>query len=236
MLSLESPGALARGETGVQVDGASHSATWEGAIDNGALRVRHGFGFGIEGSVETSVMWYRDLDLVPRYAILNRVGLKYCFDDIHGCPIALTGGVGGGAYDQGGVAGGDLGLLLGYDNPYFVPFFHVRATVTAVFGPAPVYDGDAYSCSTTTQTCPVYNTPTGSYGFFGTLGFRIPISFGEESGTRLGLLAAIQLGSLQDDKTGEIVGSVGGGVEITFGGPTRGEKAAHPDPDEEGAR
>ncbi len=233
-LPLESPGALARGETGVQVDGSGTGTSYEGEIDTGTLRVRHGFGEGIEGSIETSVLYYQTLALQPRYAFATRLGVKYCVR-FSGCPLALIGGAGGGAFDRGGIVGGDLGVILGYDNRYFVPFFSLRATTTGVIGGAPVYDGDACFYSASLPPCPVYNTPVFSYGLFASLGFRVPISLGDESGARLHLVTAVQLGTLQDEHAGATVASVGGGLELTFGGPKREAKPPER-PDSERAR
>ena len=225
-VALESPAVLSRGETAVVADGAWHVTTREVGIETGSIRARRGLPHGFEGTLESSFTHY---DAIHVAEAALRIGLKKCiakqaarwttFDD---CWLALIGGAGGGIFDGGGVVGGDVGLILGYENPYVVPFLGARFTATVPTGPRSVYDGDscaAVSVVNPGQPCgPAYNEPRPTFGLGALAGFRVPIVPGAPVRRlpRSSVLVGVQLTDFFDLDKSEVALAFTGGVEVVF--------------------
>ena len=119
---LESPKALFPRETGVQVEGGGVGGAEIGA-PGFTLRVRHGIVKGLDGSAEFNFGKIRPDDQyrfagAKPYVFAGRIGVKYAFID----HVAIVAGVGLGGWAGGGFASPDIALILGYENPYVVPF------------------------------------------------------------------------------------------------------------------
>jgi hypothetical protein len=217
---LESPGVLDRGETAVAAEGAWHATSQEGTMGTGTVRVRRGMAPGLEGSLEATAM--HD-DTVDTSAVMLRAGVKKCVAKLHpkrpsfdDCLLAVMGGLGGGTFDHGGLFGGDVALVLGFENRYFVPFVTASFDLSVPMSPRSVYDGNA--CIDPSVPCaPYFNEPRPTFAFGGLLGFRIPIVPGTPHGRPRGsLLGGAQLVERFDGNRDEISLVFAGGADVVF--------------------
>lgn len=169
---LETPRALPVGQNAIAVEGAAVAGVFDPTIVAGALRYRRGLAKRVDGVADVTGMHVldrpRDVKAWPgAYAL--RVGVKHEAADV----LALTFGLGGGGSAAGGFIGPDLGLILGYENRYFVPFFSLRGFFSQPLGARTVdlgLDGGNRRVS----------RPDTTLGSSVALGFRIPLLHEEE--------------------------------------------------------
>jgi hypothetical protein len=202
---------LAPRETAIAAAGAYHFASQEGSYESGTLRVRRGLARRVEGSLETTAYYYEEGQGLT--AVVLRAGLKYCAagHDPARCILALTGGAGGGAYDASVLFGADVGLILGWENPYLVPFVGARAGFVVPTSPRPVNDGA--TCDGCTA---VFNTPGPNFAVAATAGLRLPLPFRQPATPGFALIAAYEFLEVIDAQKAETVNVFVGAAEIEF--------------------
>ena len=209
MLPLESAATLERGEVGVQVEGAEHGAIFGVSAASGTARVRYGLDGDTDISAEGSVL------VIQRDHVANsdpnvfamRVGIKRRVTPW----LSVTGGLGGGASEGGGFVSPDVGFILSYENPYFVPLLTARAGLSQPFDRQPVVID-----ASNPGVLPPLTLDAG-----GTAGFRIPIDFCEpgECHTRASLLGGLGVTVFSysgGTDSPQAVMSLAGGVEVVF--------------------
>jgi hypothetical protein len=213
LLPLESVATLARGETGVQLEGGVHGAVFGPSGESGSIRVRHGIADRTDVSMEASVMHIDGNSVANTYPYLfaGRAGVKHELLRW----VSVTAGVGGGASAAGGgFVSPDLGVIVAYENRYFVPFFSLRASASVPFDTHPVDTGQAGSDAVGRW---VYTPPLTWIGG-GTAGVRIPLGWcgAAPCGVRGSLLGGLGLTYLGYDGASTGVASIAAGGELVF--------------------
>lgn len=180
---LEAPKALNPRETGLQIEGGGAGGE-SVALGGLTARVRHGLVKGLDGNFEAGYQRIRvtdaDYSLDNRNLFTARLGIKYAFID----HVAFTLGLAGGGWTGGGFVGPDASLILGYENPYCVPFvdvggfasFPVRENLVTLVETFPSSDGDFIAA------------PTNTVGWTVGSGARIPLSHEKNGSTKSALL------------------------------------------------
>ena len=163
---LESPRALAVGQNAIAVEGAAQAGVFDPTIVSGALRYRRGLVKKLDGVADMTAMHVlggHDVKTWPgAYAL--RLGVKQEAANV----LALSFGLGAGGSAAGGFIGPDIGLILGYENRYFVPLFSARGFFSQPLGARRVALG-------TEDGEPRTSKPTTTLGCSVALGFRIPL-------------------------------------------------------------
>lgn len=121
------------------------SAIHEDGVVAGRFALDRGFndhlGLRVEG-------YYGHEDAVDDGVGAARAGLRYA--PIPHLELHAGGGVG--SVEGGGFAGGDAGIVLGYQNPYFVPYIGFRGGVAAPLSDARVVkEGVSFRRQTTLE-------------------------------------------------------------------------------------
>lgn len=133
MMPLESVATAKEGEYIVALQGGAAGAVFGGELLGGAARVRFGVVEKAEVSVEGSTFFVLNDSPTRAYRGIHalRGGVKY-----RALPfLSTTFGLGGGASAGGGFFAPDVGLLVGYENPYLVPFLGIDGGVSVPLFP-----------------------------------------------------------------------------------------------------
>lgn len=163
---LESPRALAVGQNAIAFEGAAQIGVFDPAIVSGALRYRRGLAKKLDGVADMTAMHVLDRGDAKTWpgAYALRVGVKQEAADV----LALSFGLGAGGSAAGGFLSPDIGLILGYENRYFVPFLSARGFFSQPLGARRVSLG-------TEEGEPRTSMPKTTLGASVALGFRIPL-------------------------------------------------------------
>ncbi|HEY1697871.1 MAG TPA: hypothetical protein VGG39_37175 [Polyangiaceae bacterium] len=208
LFPLESAATLPRGDTGVQVEGGVHGAGFGVSATSGTVRVRHGIDDATDASMEASVLHIEGAGPGDSYpnAFTTRIGVKHRVTPW----LSVTAGVGGGASAGGGFVSPDLGVIVAYENRYFVPFLEARGGFSEPFDAQPVVVG------TQPGVAPPFTWIAG-----GVAGFRVPLRWCDGEGqcdkptSLLGGLGVTDFDYPGPDSP-QLVFSLGGAVEFTF--------------------
>lgn len=175
------------------------------------VRMRRGLVWRLEGSLEVNAFRYES---VHTTAATMRAGVKVCaLMEPARCALAFTAGTGGGAYDHGALFGGDAGAILGWENPYLVPFIGARIGVGVPVSARAVYDGT--TCDLNPPPCrAVFNTPKADLILTLSAGLRHPLPFLHEP--RVALLVAYGGTWMFDGDVDQSVHALGWGAEVSF--------------------
>ena len=223
MAALDGPSLVGEGKTevsgqfglGVQVLGSGYHA--------GGVQVRHGISEQVEVTGNASyfaVSGRRDGDLSPNAAepdatyhpeeetwflYAGRVGMKWSPPEVGG-HVAIFSGIGGGYSDAGGFVSTDLGVSVGYNNAYVVPFAAVGGFISVPVGSKAIDISDNGKAS-------VMQTAQFTYGGQGLVGLRgeIAVQEGQHVSWMLGATTTLLMDSEQRD------GFWGGVVEVGYG-------------------
>lgn len=209
-LPMESVAPVGEGRVGVAGEAALHGTVFGPGLTSGGGRVRVSPHEDVDVSVEGNVLHVRgnpaeDLD---QNAYSARVGAKYRVVPW----LALAGGLGGGFHAAGTFVSPDLGVIVGYENDYAVPYVSFRGFVSEPLIPRTVDTREAGS-----ETVEL-GTPQTTGGFSTALGLRVPIppSFEQNEGVRGSLLLAPGLTHVRDAAEQATFLQLGGGAELTF--------------------
>ena len=204
---LDAPRVLAPGETAINVTGSHTDSIFDANVDGGTLGVRRGLTERVELQAEASG-YHVDADdqtraSISRTAVAGRVGTKVA---LYGKHVSALGGLGGGRHAAGGFFTPDLGLTVGFDNPYFVPFVLGRVGVSQ---PAFAKTLDLSRPDEAPGTALVKPRFSTYYGF--TIGGRVPI---EPNGSKLkgGLIGGLAFQEIRDSVEHK------SGLGLTLGG------------------
>jgi hypothetical protein len=210
-LPLEAPRSLNQGQTAIQAEGASEGAMlWGPDVVVGGAAVHRGFGHGTEASLGGNVVHIRGDSAAGTSPdiISARAGAK---QELWGHHLSALVGLGGGHSAGGSFVSPDLGLIVGFDNPYVVPFAsaHVMASVPIA---ARQVDTSAPPDPPGTHV----DTPKTTGGYGGTFGLRIPIGDPDSESVHAGLAGGMSFWKLYSD--GNDIGflGLGGSADIIF--------------------
>jgi len=211
MLPLESPATLGYGETGVQLEGGAHGAIFGPQGESGTVRVRRGIADGTDASGEVSVLHVDGSSAAGTYpyAFAARGGVKQRLTPW----LSVGAGFGGGASAGGGFLSPDIGAVVGYENPYLVPFLSVRGGVSAPFA--------THTVDTSTPSDGVGKyvyTPPFTWVGGAVAGLRVPIGWCDPGPcpVRGSLLGGVGLTYLAGGGNSTGVASLATGGEIVF--------------------
>jgi len=206
-LPLETVAPLSAGATGIQLEGGGHEeAAWGPSLVSGTARVRHGVGEDTDLSVEATVLHVMGQSTAGTNpdAGMARVGVKHRVLPF----LSLTAGVGGGGSAGGGFVSPDIGAIVAYENPYVVPFFAMRGTLSQPIAARPI------NTTGVGDTMTYINTPELTWIYGGTVGLRIPLWPHERvSGSLIGGVGITMLNDRVED-AGYV--SASGGAEVVF--------------------
>lgn len=210
-MPLESPETLAPGETGVAVEGTHHGEVFGPDVTGGTLRVRHGLVEDVDGVAEAGVLHVHGDSEAGTHpnAYSLRLGTKFQLVE----HFAFTMGVGGGGSAAGYFFSPDVGVVLGYENEYLVPFMSFRTTFSLPIAPEEVDTTEVGNADE-----PQLGTPKLTGGLAWTAGLRLPLPAGdpEHEGLRGSLVLGIGMTHLYDgDDDANLIG-VGAGGELVF--------------------
>jgi hypothetical protein len=164
---LETPRALAVAQNAIAVEGAVSPGVFDPTIVSGALRYRRGLAKQLDGVAELTAMHVLGRPSTVKtwpgaYAL--RAGVKHEAAKT----LALTFGLGAGGSAAGGFISPDLGLILGYENRYLVPFFSARGFLSQPLAARSVDLGEDDGQRQ-------FSTPSTTWGTSAALGVRIPL-------------------------------------------------------------
>ena len=184
---LEAAKALNPRETGIQVEGGGGGGE-DINLAGLTARVRHGLVKRLDGNFEAGFQRFRitdnDTRLSNRNIFTARLGVKYAPID----HVALVAGLAGGGWTGGGFISPDVSLILGYENPYCVPFVSiggywsipVRENIVTLVNTGALGDEDYFAA------------PTNTVGWTVGTGIRVPISHDKDGSTKSAFLAGIR--------------------------------------------
>jgi hypothetical protein len=178
MPSLESAATLGEGRVAVTGRGGVHGGDFGGTLVNGAGKVRYGVAEQTDIYGEGTVMAIArdegtDYDNPSRAAVAIQGGAKHQFTNW----LAVHGGIGGGVHGFGGFIAPEVGAVVAYENPYFVPFADFTLAASIPLGARTRllrYDREYDS------KVERHEPNATGYGTV-TAGFRVPITFSEGS-------------------------------------------------------
>lgn len=212
-LPLESAATLEEGQVAVQASGGYHDSL-DVEVGGAAVRARVGVVSHLEAQVEGTYAYVDYGDERSPHLGAGRVGLK-----VAPIPhVAFLAGVGVGTHSYGSFAAPDVGAIVAYENPYFVPWTAFRGFVSLPIDANSVVvtqpDGNGGVDS-------FVLVPPSTAGWQLSTGFRIPVEIrrGEgESGVRLDLLAGVGVSNLHSLEDGEREGlfHVETGIEVVL--------------------
>lgn len=191
-MPLESPATLEEGEVAVQAAGGWHD-TLGPDIGSASVRARIGVVSLLEAQLEGNYAHVDYRDERSPHLVAGRVGLK-----VAPIPhIAFLAGLGVGTHSYGSFGAPDLGVIVGYENPYFVPWTAFRGFVSLPIDANRVVVTQTDSDGTVES---FVLTPPSTAGWQLSTGFRVPIpvASGQEESVvrRVDLHAGVGLGHL----------------------------------------
>jgi hypothetical protein len=124
-IPLETAQTVRAEHVAVRASGGGSSEVFGPHVAGGSGGLSVGLVDSVELQLDGSFVYVFGLDehrsLSP-YAAAGRIGIKHQPLDW----LAFTAGVGTGSGPWGAFMGGDLGVIVAYENPYVVPFFAAR--------------------------------------------------------------------------------------------------------------
>lgn len=226
----ETPGSLGKGTNAVRMTGGAHLALshgWMGGFGYQAgswtLAYHRGFTDLLEAGVQASLLaiddqgW--DVDKKP-YVGNIRIAAKLSPEPVRRL-LGLRSGLGIGFSDAGEFFCIDGGLILGFENPYIVPFLNPGMYISFPFNTETVDFG-------VDDDDPDDPMPTGyaddleiTWGFEAGLGFKLyPLGFFKKSEFRKSFaiygISSFTQCVVQHHEDIELFLSFGGGIEVSF--------------------
>jgi hypothetical protein len=166
---LETAAAIGQGEVGVQGEVGLSASLFGPSLSHATARVRVGVLAQTDVSVEANVAVVRQREPTSTHRGIYslRGGVKHAFTP----HFAVVAGLGLGASAGGGFVSPDIGVVAGYENPYFVPFFGARLVLSQPIAPQQVTLPQNESDDELEY---IVDTPEFTYGFATSFGARIP--------------------------------------------------------------
>ena len=208
ILSLESARTLKKGKSSIKINGNVNEAVLGAKMVGGSVKIKHGATDRLEVSTEGSVVHVSEnfVANIDRNIYSLRFGTKYELAK----HLSILGGVGGGFYEGGYFLSPDVGLILAFENRYFVPFASIKGFYSLPVKPRTVdISVDDESLGTT------IDKPDLSVGVNMSAGFRLPLSHKNHKSTS-SLYIGTSATSLVQCNDQELIFSLGAGFESVF--------------------
>ena len=207
-LLLAPPTTLERGRTGVSGEVAFRASSAQPVLDAWSLAMRHGFGEGVEGTIDAT--YVNDLGELRTPAtssgVTVRAGVRYKAAK----HVVVFGALAGGTWDEGALMAGDAGITVG--SPYV--FFTARASVSGTYGARIVDDGEnAVFCFLCGVSNDRRNAPHTAAMLETILGFRLPLNGSERT---LWLALGIEIVQSFTAVEYHLGAGIGSGLEVVF--------------------
>jgi hypothetical protein len=208
---LETAATLEPGEAAVTIEGKGGTVEetlgsgGEVAAGTARLRLGRSADFEITGEGGAAFVLTKGSGDDHRGIYLGRVGAKY---RVARC-VALTAGLGGGGSAAGGFFSPDLGVVLAYENAYFVPFVSADQALSIPFLARAVDTSEADQPPGTYMSEPSFTWLPGARA-----GFRIPIYLNSKE--RISLLGAAGMLGLFDNRETAALFGLSFGAEYRF--------------------
>ena len=165
---LESVATLRPGQYAIAADFGVAVSVFGPSIVAASLRARRGTLPDLDTVIETNllrVVGQPEADTREhRNAYDLRAGVQYRLASF----VAVSGGLGGGAYAGGGFISPDLGVVVGYENRYLIPFLSVRGYLSQPLAARRVDLGEDEGTRR-------FSTPSTTVGVAVSSGLRIPL-------------------------------------------------------------
>ena len=227
----ETPGTLEKGKNSVRMMGGAHLHL-EPAVFSNTLNYRagswtfawhRGFTNNLEAGVQASLLAINDedwdVDKKP-YAGNIRIATKLSPEPMRRL-LGLRSGLGLGFSEAGEFFCIDGGLVLGFDNPYIIPFFNPGMYISFPFNTETVDFGLSDDFPDDSMPTAYADDPEITWGFESGLGFKLyPLGFSKKSELRksfalYGISSVTQCVVLYHEDV-EWFFSFGGGIEFSF--------------------
>lgn len=168
---LESPALLAKGDSSAELQASVHGAVFGPGLSKLGIQYSEGVSDELEIGGEANLMILSDAsqpeDNVAQDHHPNiysaRLSAKWSPEALQDY-VAVTAGIGGGASAAGGFLSPDLGLVVGWKNPYLTPFVSA-----ALYASQPVNPVEL-DMRKNGEESPVLRKPQFTYGYSGTAG------------------------------------------------------------------
>lgn len=205
LMPLETAATLKENQTGLAGEVGYAEAVFGPDVLSVSGRVRRLLIKDLDWTAEANLLHIFDRNENPTDVDPNvysvRGGIKYRVVEC----LSFTGGVGGGASAGGGFVSPDLGVILAYENDYFVPFLSVRGYLSQPIAERTVSYGDDDDITS--------ETPEFTFGWNPTAGFRIPLTRSSETSS---ILIGIQLTHMAKTDHSAAFFGIAGGPEIVL--------------------
>jgi hypothetical protein len=124
---LDTPAVLDPGQASGGLGGSYHGALFGPDVASGTVHGRVGLAPDLEGAAEVRLSHVLGDSSSRAFRGIGsgRLALKWNPPHLERY-LAVTGGAGGGGSAAGGFLGADLGLVLGFENPYVVPILALQ--------------------------------------------------------------------------------------------------------------
>lgn len=134
--ALQSPATLKEGRSAISFESGWNAMVFGPAFAGGSFRYRRGFPYGLELNLEGSLVGGLDVPAnssVTQFGLAGRVGLRYS-PQLLGGHFSIQGGVGAGSWAAGGLVAGDFGFIVGFENPYAIPWASLSVSMSQPVG------------------------------------------------------------------------------------------------------
>ena len=203
-IALASPDTLNKGETSVRASMSGATDIFGPEVATGSMGLRQGLDERLEVAADISYLQVIDTSVANtnRGVGMARVGTKYRPTSYE--HLALVGGVGGGYSPAAGAyLSVDGGAVIGYENPYLVPYVS-----GGLFGSVPLSPNEI-DVTAVDDGMTYVDTPEATLGLTLSAGLKLPVK-----------TAALHLGftvtTLRDDDSKDQFLSIAAGVESAF--------------------
>lgn len=208
---LETVDTLARGDTGVQLEGSQHGALFGVQAWGGSVRARYGLLRGTDIGAEASYIRVSGDSVAhvdPAIYSVRFGGKQRLLPS-----LAVVGGAGAGYSAAGAFISPEVGPIAAYENRYLVPFLSMRAGLSVPIAPRDVDTAKS-------GEDPEIDRPRLTWLLGPTAGLRLPLPSGRNedahSGVYGSLLGGIGLLRIADRNDGQTLFQCGGGFELVL--------------------
>lgn len=184
---LETAQTVRADHVAVRASGGGHDEVFGPRVATASGGLSVGVVDDVELQLDGSFAYVASLEsraTLSPYAAAGRIGVKHQPVEW----LALTAGVGAGSGPWGAFMGGDLGVILAYENPYVVPFFAARMQLSQ-----PIHGQTERLVTMQSDGTDMITllSPTTTFWFQPSTGVRIPICTDSAcDGVRVSLTAA----------------------------------------------
>jgi hypothetical protein len=208
---MESVAPVGHTHTGLQAEASKHDAVLGVEAVAGSGRIRYGIDDGTDVTVETVLIHIQGDSAAgtPPNIYASRLGAKTLLTSF----LAVSGGLGGGASAGGPFFSPDLGLILGWQNPYVEPFTSVRWLASV---PLDAQEVDTTVADSDIGTHVGRPQLTGGLGWTAGLRVALPPGTTPSDRPRAALVGAGGLTYLADADDDEVIGGWALGGELVF--------------------